>query len=84
MVRKLQAMKDASSGFYSSTGHVFYFDENQDAPANYDMVNLNVCSTIYMLLFPLGHLVLLYVEIMQTVLKLKALGSKSWIHVASY
>eukprot|EP00112_Aurelia_sp_Birch-Aquarium-sp1_P017721 Seg4137.2 transcript_id=Seg4137.2/GoldUCD/mRNA.D3Y31 product="Glutamate receptor 3.1" protein_id=Seg4137.2/GoldUCD/D3Y31 len=41
MVRKLQEMKDGSSGFESTTGKLFYFDGNQDSPGNYDLVNLN-------------------------------------------
>lgn len=54
MVRKLQEMKDGSSGFESTTGKVFYFDGNQDSPGNYDLVNLNVSCffNFFLVLFP--------------------------------
>lgn len=38
---ELRKMKDASTGFDSSTGRKQFFDSNQDAPAIYDVVNLN-------------------------------------------
>ncbi|XP_065068364.1 uncharacterized protein LOC135693734 [Rhopilema esculentum] len=41
MARELQRMKDKNSGFESTTGTVSFFDANQDAPGNYDLVNLN-------------------------------------------
>ena len=34
-------MKDANTGFESSTGDKMFFDAHQDAPAVYDVVNLN-------------------------------------------
>ena len=42
MTRELQSMKNEKSGFPSATGDTAYFDENQDAPGIYDLVNLNV------------------------------------------
>ena len=54
MVRKLQEMKDSSSGFESTTGKVFYFDDNQDSPGNYDLVNLNV--SLFVILLSSSHL----------------------------
>ena len=41
LITELRKMKDASTGFDSSTGRKQFFDSNQDAPAIYDVVNLN-------------------------------------------
>lgn len=41
IMTELRKMKDASTGFDSSTGRKQFFDSNQDAPAIYDVVNLN-------------------------------------------
>ncbi|KAJ7377824.1 hypothetical protein OS493_026392 [Desmophyllum pertusum] len=41
LVTELRKMKDESTGFDSSTGGKLFFDSSQDAPALYDMVNLN-------------------------------------------
>ena len=38
---ELRKMKDASTGFDSSTGGKQFFDSSQDGPAIYDVVNLN-------------------------------------------
>ena len=39
-------MKDANTGFDGATGGKMFFDSNQDAPALYDVVNLNGDSWI--------------------------------------
>lgn len=41
VVTELRKMKDASTGFESSTGGKQFFDSSQDAPAIYDVVNLS-------------------------------------------
>lgn len=41
LVTELRKMKDASTGFDSSTGGKQFFDSSQDAPAIYDVVNLS-------------------------------------------
>jgi len=41
LVAELRKMRDASTGFESSTGGKQFFDSNQDAPAIYDVVNLS-------------------------------------------
>ena len=43
---ELRKMKDANTGFESSTGGKMFFDPQQDAPAVYDVVNLNGDSWI--------------------------------------
>ncbi|XP_078384806.1 uncharacterized protein LOC144667275 isoform X2 [Oculina patagonica] len=46
LMTELRKMKDASTGFDSSTGGKQFFDSSQDAPAIYDVVNLNGDSWI--------------------------------------
>ncbi|XP_015765927.1 PREDICTED: uncharacterized protein LOC107344755 [Acropora digitifera] len=41
VISQLRKMKDANTGFESSTGDKMFFDSHQDAPAVYDVVNLN-------------------------------------------
>ncbi|XP_044174984.1 uncharacterized protein LOC114950055 isoform X2 [Acropora millepora] len=41
VIAQLRKMKDANTGFESSTGDKMFFDSHQDAPAVYDVVNLN-------------------------------------------
>lgn len=41
LLTELRKMKDASTGFESSTGGKQFFDSSQDAPAIYDVVNLS-------------------------------------------
>lgn len=41
VVTELRKMKDASTGFESSTGGKQFFDSSQDASAIYDVVNLS-------------------------------------------
>ena len=45
-MKELRKMKDANTGFDSTTGGKMFFDSNQDAPALYDVVNLNGDSWI--------------------------------------
>lgn len=46
LMKELRKMKDANTGFDSATGGKMFFDSNQDAPALYDVVNLNGDSWI--------------------------------------
>lgn len=46
VMAELRKMKDANTGFESSTGGKMFFDPQQDAPAVYDVVNLNGDSWI--------------------------------------
>lgn len=41
LITELRKMKDKNTGFDSSTGGKMFFDSDQDAPAIYDVVNLN-------------------------------------------
>ena len=41
LITELRKMKDENTGFESSTGGKMFFDSDQDAPAIYDVVNLN-------------------------------------------
>ena len=48
LYQKLRTFDDFSSGYPSATGtgNVMFFDQNQDAPPLYDVVNLVVSSSV--------------------------------------